>query len=56
VFDYRDGFVNIPQGPGLGIDIDEDYVRQRAAIGHDWHNPLWHNPLRRNADGSVAEW
>ena len=51
VFDYRDGFVNIPQGPGLGIDIDEDYVRQRAAIGHDWHNPLW-----RNVDGSVAEW
>ncbi len=51
VFDYRDGFVAIPQGPGLGIEIDEDYLRQRAAVGHDWHNPVW-----RNADGSVAEW
>ena len=51
VFDYQDGFVNIPQGPGLGIEIDEAYVRQRAAVGHDWHNPVW-----RNADGSVAEW
>ncbi len=51
VFDYADGHVRIPTGPGLGIDINEDYVRQRAAIGHQWHNPLW-----RHADGSVAEW
>lgn len=51
VFEYRDGYVAIPQGPGLGIEIDEDYVRERAKIGHDWRNPVW-----RHADGSVAEW
>ena len=51
VFDYEHGFCNIPAGPGLGITINEEYVRQRAAIGHNWHNPVW-----RNEDGSVAEW
>ncbi len=50
-FLYENGYANIPDGPGLGIEIDEDYVKQRAAVGHNWHNPLW-----RNTDGSVAEW
>jgi galactonate dehydratase len=51
VFDYRDGFVAIPDGPGLGIDVNEDRVRQEAAGGHRWRNPIW-----RHADGSFAEW
>jgi len=51
VFDYQEGFVKIPEGPGLGIEINEDYVIERAKIGHDWKNPVW-----RNSDGSVAEW
>ncbi|MET0474744.1 MAG: galactonate dehydratase [Mycobacterium sp.] len=51
VFTYRDGFVTIPNGPGLGIEINEEYVAERAAEGHRWRNPLW-----RHADGSVAEW
>ncbi len=51
VFTYEDGFVSIPDGPGLGVEIDEDYVKQRARIGHDWKNPIW-----RHADGSFAEW
>ncbi len=51
VFAYKDGFVDIPDGPGLGIEINEDYVIQRAAEGHRWRNPIW-----RHADGSVAEW
>jgi galactonate dehydratase len=51
VFDYHEGFVKIPEGPGLGIEINEEYVIERAKIGHDWKNPVW-----RNADGSVAEW
>ncbi|WP_347558470.1 galactonate dehydratase [Robbsia sp. KACC 23696] len=51
VFDYRDGYVAIPQGPGLGIEVNEEYVRARAAEGHRWRNPVW-----RHADGSVAEW
>lgn len=51
VFDYEDGFVTIPRGPGLGIEVNEDYVRERAAEGHRWRNPVW-----RHADGSFAEW
>ncbi len=51
VFEYRDGFVAIPNGPGLGIEINEDYVLEQARIGHRWRNPVW-----RHADGSVAEW
>ncbi|HRE50025.1 MAG TPA: galactonate dehydratase [Flavitalea sp.] len=51
VFDYENGFVKIPGGPGLGIGINEDHVRKMAAIGHNWRNPVW-----RHEDGSVAEW
>ncbi len=51
VFAYRDGYVAIPSGPGLGITVDEEAVREAATQGHDWHNPVW-----RTADGAVAEW
>jgi galactonate dehydratase len=49
VFEYEDGYVDLPEGPGLGIDVDEDAVR--ASEEPDWHNPVW-----RHEDGSVAEW
>ncbi|MCF6112143.1 galactonate dehydratase [Mesorhizobium muleiense] len=51
VFRYEDGYVFIPSGPGLGVEMDEDYVRERANEGHDWHAPVW-----RHKDGSFAEW
>jgi galactonate dehydratase len=51
VFAYENGWVTIPQGPGLGIEINEEYVRERATVGHRWRNPVW-----RHEDGSVAEW
>ncbi len=51
VFAYKDGHVQIPRGPGLGITINEDYVRKMAEEGHRWRNPIW-----RHKDGSVAEW
>jgi galactonate dehydratase len=51
VFKYEDGYVKIPSGPGLGIEINEDHVRKMAAIGHNWKNPIW-----RHKDGSIAEW
>lgn len=51
VFRYEDGYVNIPEGPGLGIEVNEEYVRERAAEGHRWRNPVWRHP-----DGSCAEW
>ncbi|MEG9294821.1 galactonate dehydratase [Mangrovibacillus sp. Mu-81] len=51
VFKYEDGYVKIPQGPGLGIEINEEYVRRIAENDVDWHNPIW-----RHKDGSIAEW
>lgn len=51
VFAYKDGYVDILKGPGLGIEINEEKVREMAAIGHNWRNPLW-----RHADGTIAEW
>ena len=51
VFEYEDGYVDLPSKPGLGIEIDEDYVRERAQADANWHNPVW-----RHDDGSVAEW
>jgi galactonate dehydratase len=51
VFGYEDGLVSIPDGPGLGVEIDEEYMKERAKTGHRWRNPVW-----RHEDGSVAEW
>jgi galactonate dehydratase len=51
VFAYEKGYVDIPKLPGLGIEVNEDKVREMAKIGHDWKNPQW-----RNEDGTVAEW
>jgi galactonate dehydratase len=50
-FGLRDGYVPLMTKPGLGIEIDEEKVREAAKIGHSWKNPIW-----RNEDGSVAEW
>jgi galactonate dehydratase len=51
VFDFRDGYVELFNGPGLGIDIDEEKVREMAKTGHNWKNPVW-----RTVSGVVAEW
>ena len=51
VFDYSDGVVKMPTGPGLGIEVNEELVIEKAKKGHNWKNPVW-----RNADGTIAEW
>ena len=52
VFDVKDGHVDVPHGPGLGIALDEEKIRRLAAEeGHAWRNPAWRQP-----DGSLAEW
>jgi galactonate dehydratase len=45
------GYLAIPAGPGLGVDIDEDTVRESDKDRHRWRNPVW-----RLEDGSFAEW
>jgi galactonate dehydratase len=47
----QDGYLTIPNGPGLGVDIDEDAVRESNKDRHRWRNPVWRLP-----DGSFAEW
>jgi galactonate dehydratase len=51
VFDYEDGYINIPTGAGLGIEVNEEKVRSAHDPEFRWNNPVW-----RRADGSIAEW
>ena len=47
----QDGYLGIPTGPGLGITLDEEAVREADKDRHRWRNPVW-----RQHDGSFAEW
>ncbi len=51
VLTAADGHLAIPDGPGLGIEIDEEAVREADKQPHRWRNPVW-----RHGDGSFAEW
>lgn len=51
IFEYQNGYVSIPDNPGLGIELNEQYVRKQSEKTVNWHNPVW-----RHKDGSVAEW
>ncbi|MBR3144899.1 MAG: galactonate dehydratase [Clostridia bacterium] len=52
VFKYNNGFIDINDKPGLGIEINEEFVKQVA----EEYNETWKNPIWRNFDGTVAEW
>ena len=49
-FRVRDGYVDLPRGPGLGIELDEDALADRS--NHDWQNPETYDA----DDGSVVDW
>lgn len=51
IFQYKDGFVDLPTKPGLGLEMDEDRVKEIAQEGLVWTNPKW-----KNYDGTIAEW
>lgn len=51
MFQYKDGFVELPTKPGLGIEMNEDFVEEIAQEGLIWTNPMW-----KNYDGTIAEW
>lgn len=51
VFQYKDGYVELPSKPGLGLEMDEDRVRDISQEGLVWTNPKW-----KNYDGTIAEW
>jgi len=50
-FRIEDGYLPLLEKPGLGVEINEDFVIERSKSAALWRNPLW-----RHEDGSVAEW
>ncbi len=46
----REGYVDLPTGPGLGIELDENAMADK--IGHDWKNQESYDA----DDGSVVDW
>ena len=51
IFEYKDGYVDLPKLPGLGLKMDIEKIEEIAAEGLKWSNPSW-----KNYDGTVAEW
>ena len=49
-FQVKDGYIDIPTGPGLGIELDEDAVAEK--LNHDWQSPQVYDAF----DGSVVDW
>jgi len=49
-FVVKDGYVDLPTKPGLGIELDDEAVAEKKI--DDWKNPLWFH----EDDGSVADW
>lgn len=49
-FQLKDGSIDIPQGPGLGIELDE------SALADKYDDGSWDTPHLRHEDGSVANW
>lgn len=50
-FHIDEGYFNLFSKPGLGVEINKEFVIEKSQIEHDWKNPLW-----RHQDGSVSEW
>jgi galactonate dehydratase len=50
-FVVKDGYLDIPTGPGLGIEVDEEAIKDKLYAG-DWDTPRWFH----TDDGSVADW
>ncbi|MGE3819889.1 MAG: galactonate dehydratase [Isosphaeraceae bacterium] len=49
-FRVREGYLDLPSGPGLGIELDEDAMADK--LGHDWTNREAYDA----DDGSVVDW
>jgi galactonate dehydratase len=49
-FVVRNGYLDLPTGPGLGIELDEDALAGK--LGHDWTNQEAYDA----EDGSVLDW
>lgn len=50
-FVVKDGYVDLPQGPGLGIELDEDAMADKVTLD-DWRNPQTYDV----DDGAAVDW
>ena len=51
VFEFKNGWVDMPKGTGLGVEVNKELIIEENKTPHSWKNPVW-----RHADGSIAEW
>lgn len=51
IFTIKDGYIEIPDEPGLGVIIDGNTLQKFSMEDKDWYNPVW-----RREDYSLAEW
>jgi galactonate dehydratase len=49
-FKIEGGYISIPKGPGLGIELDEEALQEKIFEGK------WETPRLYHEDGSVADW
>jgi galactonate dehydratase len=50
-FEFKDGWVDMPKGAGLGVEVNKELIVEENKTPHSWKNPVW-----RHKDGSIAEW
>jgi galactonate dehydratase len=49
-FVIKNGYIDLPTGPGLGIELDEEAMADK--LGHEWRNPERYDP----DDGAAIDW
>lgn len=49
-FEIKDGYIDVPKGPGLGVELDEEALKDKIYDGK------WSTPRLYHEDGSVADW
>ena len=50
-FQVKDGYKDLFLKPGLGVEINEEKLREGVKMGHNWSNSIW-----RGKDGNFTEW
>ena len=49
-FVIKNGYIDVPTKPGLGIELDEEAIKEKIYDGK------WTTPRQQYEDGSIAEW
>ena len=49
-FVIKDGYIDLPKGAGLGVELDEEALKEKE------YNGKWTTPRLAFEDGSIADW